>query len=208
MPRTTEANQRIREKQRAKILEGALQVFARKGRAATMADIAAAAGVSQGLAYHYFADKETLFRTLVEQLMQPSLETMERLLEQSGTSGERLDFLVSMLVEGRREHPEFFQLLYLVLSDETLPNDLRERIGKQNQVFREVLRQLIVEGQETSEVAQGDPDQLVTLVLTWLDGLSRLAWQDPERFENHFPDAKLFLRIFKTCGDGENPRIT
>jgi AcrR family transcriptional regulator len=201
MPRTAEANQRIREKQRAKILEGARHVFACKGRAATMADVAAAAGVSQGLAYRYFADKETLFRALVEQLMQPSLSTMEHLLERSGTPGERLDFLISMLVEGRREYPEFFQLLYQVLSDETIPNDLREHIGKQNQVFREVLRQLIIDGQETFEVAQGDPDQLVTLVLTWLDGLSRLAWQDPERFEKHFPDARLFLRIFKPCGN-------
>jgi AcrR family transcriptional regulator len=208
MPRTAAANQHIREKQRAKILEGARKVFAYKGRAATMADVAAAAGVSQGLAYRYFADKETLFRVLVEQLMQPSLSTMEHLLERSGTPGERLDFLVSLLAEGRREHPEFFQLLDQVLTDEAIPNDLRERIGKQNQVFREVLRQLIVEGQETSQVAQGDPDQLVTLVLTWLDGLSRLAWQDPIRFENHFPDARLFLRIFKPCSDKEKPRIT
>jgi hypothetical protein len=38
MPRTEEANQRIREAQRAKILEAAWTVFARKGRAMTMAD--------------------------------------------------------------------------------------------------------------------------------------------------------------------------
>src|SRR5690348_8540811 len=120
MPRTAEANQRIREKQREKILEGARKAFARKGRAATMADVAAAAGVSQGLAYRYFADKETLFRALVEQFMQPSLSAMEHLLEGSGMPGKRLDSLISMLVEGRREHPEFFQLLYQVLSDETI----------------------------------------------------------------------------------------
>jgi AcrR family transcriptional regulator len=201
MPRTAEANQRIREQQRAKILDGARMAFARKGRAATMTDVAAAAGVSQGLAYHYFADKETLFRALVEEFMQPSLAVMEHLQERSGTPGERLEFLISMLVEGRRDHSEFFQLMYQVLGDETLPVDLRERIGKQNQVFREVLRQLIIDGQKTFEIAQGDPDQLVTLVLTWLDGLSRLAWQDPERFEKHFPDARLFLRIFKPDGD-------
>ena len=201
MPRTPEANQRIREQQRAKILEGARQVFARKGRSATMADVAEAAGVSQGLTYHYFSDKDMLFRALVEQLMQPTLSTMERLLEQSGTPGERLDLLISTLVEGRRQYPEFFQLLYHVLNDELTPHDLRERVEKQNQVFREVFRQLILEGQETSEVAQGDPDQLVTVILTLLDGLSRLAWQDPERFEHHFPDAVLFLRIFKPCGD-------
>ena len=162
-----------------------------------MGEIAAEASVSHGLAYHYFASKEALFRALVEQLMDPALITMQHLLEKPGTPGERLGFLVSMLVEGRREHPEFFQLLSQVLSDETTPNDLRERIGRQNQVFREVLRQLIVEGQESSEIAEGDPDQLVTLVAISLDGLSRLALHDPEQFQKHFPDAKLFLRIFK-----------
>src|SRR5262245_10565427 len=58
MPRTEEANQRVREAQRAKILDGATAAIARKGWAATMADVAAAAEVSQGLAYRYFANKE------------------------------------------------------------------------------------------------------------------------------------------------------
>jgi hypothetical protein len=39
MPRTEEANQRIREVQRAKILEAAWKVFARHGLTATMASV-------------------------------------------------------------------------------------------------------------------------------------------------------------------------
>jgi AcrR family transcriptional regulator len=58
MPRTEEANQRIREAQRAKILEAAWNVFARHGLTATMADVAAAAEVSYGLVYRYFVNKE------------------------------------------------------------------------------------------------------------------------------------------------------
>jgi AcrR family transcriptional regulator len=162
-----------------------------------MADIAAEASVSQGLAYHYFADKETLFRALIEQIMQPSLASIQDLLQRPGTARERLDVLISMLVEGRRQNPEFFQLLSHLQNSEAAPPDLREQVGKQSQMVQEILRQLIVEGQENSEVAEGDPDQFVTLILTWLDGLGRLAWQDPLRFEKHFPDAGLFLRIFK-----------
>lgn len=48
MPRNTAENSRIREEQRAKILEAALRIFARKGLAATMADIANEARISQG----------------------------------------------------------------------------------------------------------------------------------------------------------------
>ncbi|MGZ3639543.1 MAG: helix-turn-helix domain-containing protein, partial [Ktedonobacterales bacterium] len=65
MPRTTEANQRIREAQRAKILQSARSVFARKGMAATITDIAAEAQISLGLAYRYFADKEAILSELV-----------------------------------------------------------------------------------------------------------------------------------------------
>ena len=43
MPRTEEANQQIRQEQRTKILNASRNVFARKGRAATMADVAAEA---------------------------------------------------------------------------------------------------------------------------------------------------------------------
>ena len=59
-PRTEESNQRIREEQRERILEAARMIFAHKGFTDTkMTDIAAAAGVSYGLAYHYFKDKYT-----------------------------------------------------------------------------------------------------------------------------------------------------
>src|SRR5262249_19343615 len=157
MPRSEEANQRIREEQRAKILDAARKIFARKGKAATMAEVAAEVEISQGLAYRYFASKEVLFNTLVEQMVQSRPSVAQRVQEMSGTPWERLNFLISTIVEARREYPEFFQLFYQVLTDETLPNDLRESVAKQGQVFQEVMKQLIIEGQATGEVAAGDP---------------------------------------------------
>jgi AcrR family transcriptional regulator len=57
------------EQRRAQILNGALWVFSTKGFAeASIKDIAAAAGIgSPGLIYHYFKDKQDVFRQLVEQ---------------------------------------------------------------------------------------------------------------------------------------------
>ena len=54
----------------ARILAGARTAFARKGMAATMADVAAAAGVSQGLPYRYFSDKNGLVRARVAEAVQ------------------------------------------------------------------------------------------------------------------------------------------
>jgi AcrR family transcriptional regulator len=64
------ANERARQDARARILAGARVAFARKGMAATMADVAVSAGVSQGLPYRYFADKDTLVRALVTEAVQ------------------------------------------------------------------------------------------------------------------------------------------
>ena len=201
MPRTEEANQRLREEQRAKILDGARRVFAQKGMAATMAEVAAAAEVSQGLAYRYFANKEAIFKALLEQVMQTALATMPRLLEMPGTPGERLEFLISRAWNGRREYPELYQMMYQMLSDEATPVNLRELVGRQGQIYQDMVRQLIVEGQATGEIAEGDPDQMVTIVLASLDGLSRWALREHEQFKKNFPDVGIILRIFKPHSD-------
>ena len=195
MPRTEAANQRIREAQRANILDAAWKVFARSGRGMTMAEVARAAHVGYGLVYHYFQTKEAILHALVEQSLSESQTAFQRFLEGPGAPGERLAFLLAQLVESRREHPEFAQLHAQVLSDEAMPADLREQAFRYGQVFADGLRRLIVEGQASGEVTVADPDQFVTAVLAFLDGLSRLAVVHPERFQQHFPDTSLLLRM-------------
>ena len=107
MPRTEEANQRIREEQRAKILNAAMVVFARKGIGATMSGVATTANVSYGLVYRYYANKEALLVELVEKVMSDSLKALEGALEMPGTPGERLLSLLAQILNGVREHLEF-----------------------------------------------------------------------------------------------------
>lgn len=196
MPRTEEAKKRIREEQRTKILEAARRIFARKGLMATVDDVAEEAGVSHGLAYRYFANKEAIFSELVMQALEAPSAGLQRFLEMPGTPGERLNVLVSAFVESRK-HPETYLLLDQVLSSEATPGDLREVVRRRSQVVQGVLRQLIVEGQAIGEVAAGDPDQLVRAILACIDGLTRWAVYDPEHYHEHFPDARIFLRMLK-----------
>src|SRR5665213_3296263 len=171
MPRTEATNQRIRDTQRARIVAAAWTVFAQKGRAATMADVAAAAEVSYGLAYRYFANKEALYQALVEEGLQVSAAWLEHCVEQPGTPRERLIALISVFVNTRRSRPELAQLLAHVLGDAATPTDLRERAVQIGRAFQNLLRQLIVQGQAMGEVRAADPDQLVTAILVTLDGL-------------------------------------
>lgn len=70
-PKPTARNRRVAgadPDKRAQIIEGARAVFASQGfDAASMSEIAAAAAVSKGTLYVYFADKEHLFVALIEQ---------------------------------------------------------------------------------------------------------------------------------------------
>ena len=186
----------MREEQRAHILEAAKRVFARKGLAATMDDIAAEASVSHGLAYRYFASKEAILSILAEQAFQADPLTFQRVLQMPMSPGERLNKLVSGLVESRR-HPEFIQLLDHMRNAEATPDELRELIHQRSHALRGVLRQLIVEGQTTGEVAAGDPDQLMRAILACLDGLVKWAEYYPEQYNEHFPAVEIFLRMLK-----------
>ena len=60
------------------------------------------------------------------------------------------------------------------------------------------MRQLIVEGQTTGEIVGDDPDQLMVALLACFNGLMKRATMlDPNDAKNHFPDAKIILRMIK-----------
>lgn len=196
MPRREAANQRVREAQRARILDGARTAFATRGLAATMADVAAAAGVSQGLAYRYFESKDEIVRALVAEALQAAPASDPR-IELTGTPGERLDALVSALVAARQARPELFQLFQHALSDPDTPGDLLVLMRRRGTVFAMTLRQMIVEAQATGDVPPDDPDELVTAVIACLDGLARLPRNHPDGSEARFPGPGIILRLLR-----------
>ena len=198
MPRSEQANEQIRKETTEKILEAAKCVFAAKGRAATMADIAAKAEISQGLAYHYFSSKEEIFETLLKQAVESGGGPAARIEQIKGTPGMRLALLISYILEDRRTKPGFSQLLYQVLADDSAPNELRQLVVKSGKVIQDKMRQLIVEAQANGEITKDDPDQLMVALLAMFDGLMKRATMlDPRDNQTHFPDAKIILRMLK-----------
>lgn len=198
MPRTKEANARIREERRAHILEAAWEVFARKGKAATMAEIAAEASVSNGLVYRYFPSKGALYAELVERTTQSSIQRIQQTLDMPGSPWERLTFLLTGALAWLREHPAYALLTHHVLSDEATPDELRELVRRQGHLSQDTMRQLIVEGQAIGQIVGEDPDQLLRTLESCLIGLALSATaQDPEQFKLHFPDVEILLRLLK-----------
>ncbi len=198
MPRTEETNQQIREEQRAKILTAARNVFARKGSAATIADVASEAGVSQGLAYRYFASKEEIFTILIKQATESSGGPAERIKQIQGTPGTRLALLISYILAENKTNPGFSQIFSQVLADDKTPSELRQLVLKNGKIIQDIIRQLIVEGQATGEITNDDPDQLMVALMACINGLMKRATMlNPEDAKKHFPEAKIILRMLK-----------
>ncbi|HEX6799385.1 MAG TPA: helix-turn-helix domain-containing protein [Ktedonobacterales bacterium] len=196
MPRSEEANARIREEQRRRILAAAERVFARKGLAAAkMSDIARAARVSYGLVYHYFATKEEIFGALIVRGLEGTQGVVEQALARDGTPWQRLEWLTRELLGGMREHPEAAMVVLQALTNEDAPQQVREWARLQGFAVRDGFRRLIAEGQAVGEVVAGDADQLASLYGALIEGLAvDAAFIQPQR---PLPDALAVLRMLK-----------
>lgn len=174
MPRSREQNEFIKDETRQKIVDAARGLFAKKGLAATsVADIAAAAGISAGLLYHYFASKEQLFGELVRTAVEGSggsIGEIERLdLDCSG----KIKLISSLMAGGLSKDDtlaQFFLLMMRASLDGNLDGD-GEAKGSQKPV--ELLAKIIAEGQaeHNGKVKPGDPVALSLLYWAAVQGL-------------------------------------
>ena len=125
------------EVRRQEILGAALQIFGEKGYEKTsIADIAKAIGVAQGLCYRYFPSKEALFDSVIEQyaslLAEPFAQyeketdrPLRQIIEEMPATIEDRDSRYYALFHGA-ENAKFHVLLSLKLCEKLVP--LAERI--------------------------------------------------------------------------------
>jgi AcrR family transcriptional regulator len=85
------------EQTRARILAAALAVFRERGfEAATMREIAAAAGMAVGAAYYYFDSKDALVMAFYEQAQEEMAAQAERILAAAKTLEQRLRGIIGL----------------------------------------------------------------------------------------------------------------
>jgi AcrR family transcriptional regulator len=199
MPRTEEANQRIRAERRKQILDAAAQIFAHKGLAgARTADIATACKMSEGNLFHYFASKEDVFAAVVEAALHASGTPAQAVLQQPGSPLEKLRWLLQDYLPGLWSKPAYFLVILQALNSETTPEALRERVLEQSARTLRIYQQLIIEGQATGEVVQGDPTLLALAFGACIQGLGSGVLHWPRLLGvNEPPDPEVALHILK-----------
>jgi AcrR family transcriptional regulator len=195
MPRTEQAFQHIRDESKQHILDAAAEVFAKKGVANTkIIDLAEAAGVSQGLLYRYFTDKDDVFVALLERAVNGVNDIAQTCLERAGTPLEKLHWLTEQVLQGMSQGPVYMQLISQAMA---LSGRAQATIWKMETVVK-ILRDLISEGQAVGQIAKRDPDQLVILYLGCLYGLAAGRSFSIPWLNEHFPVADAVLQILKS----------
>jgi AcrR family transcriptional regulator len=105
------------ERSRRQVLDSALGLFSHQGyRATTMREIADRAGVSTGNCYHHFPDKETIFRTLLEEFWKIT-ETKRYPFTRTLTSGRFPDDIEQLGYAARDSVREFRNYMLLIYVD-------------------------------------------------------------------------------------------
>lgn len=104
------------ERSRGLILEAALQLFSKQGyRGTSIREIAEEAGISTGNVYHHFPDKETLFRTLLDQYWE-AIDTPEFPFNKALAAGafpNDLEALAEAARESVRAYRRHVALIYV-----------------------------------------------------------------------------------------------
>jgi len=121
--------ERAREHARKDILLAAAEVFARRGyAAATLAELAEAAGFAAPSLYRYFESKEEIFRSLVDLLLEEFGGTFEAPADPGSPLPARLQALFAVQAKLAVHHRHLIALLRLPDATEALVA-VRRRLG-------------------------------------------------------------------------------
>ncbi|NUU62776.1 TetR/AcrR family transcriptional regulator [Paenibacillus agri] len=168
MTKTQPSNQ---DERRSAIMQAAFTLFGQVGYTkATMKDIAAKAGVAQGLIGYHFSTKETLLVEVVrEWMINQGMKAAFAKLDLHLSPAELLQQGLRHVVEFRKENPEWFTLL-ISLWTESVNN---EKLAKELLELYKEMKSGIIEIIDRMELQlnQSEKENFAALIQAVFDGL-------------------------------------
>jgi AcrR family transcriptional regulator len=157
------------------ILDAARRVFAEKGYdGASIAEIARAAQISDGLAYRYFRSKRDLLFAVLQKFYERNLIDLEAQVFKHERFRDRLQALI-------RRHIEVFvadaDLCRLFIAEVRVASDYDgSAIQEMNRRYTSVLTRIVKEAVKTGEIRSGVNPSLLRDVL--FGAVEHLAWRN------------------------------
>jgi AcrR family transcriptional regulator len=143
-----------------RILAASVRLFAEQGFESTsVQEIVAAAGVTKGAMYHYFASKDDLLYEIYHRLLGLQTERLNTIADGPGTAEERVRAAAADVVETTLtsidEAIVFFRSMHM------LPLDKRAQVRTERRRYHERFRGLVEEGQRAGAFRKDVPADLV-----------------------------------------------
>lgn len=165
---------------RRRLLAAAVELFARKGYAATgVQEIVTACGVTKPVLYYYFGSKEGLFLAVMQEALEMFESTIEGALSGAGSARERIGRLldgVFALILDNLEVARLAHALYFGPSQDAPVFDMEIF----HQRLQDVVRALVAEGQASGELREGQPEIVAMALLGALDIAEGIALCHPD----------------------------
>lgn len=174
MPRSPADNQQLKDARREAILRAATRVFAKKGFSGTkISDMANEAGLSHGLVYHYFANKEAVFTAILEDKLCRSRKVMDEDESLPGTSLDRMRSSIGQWLERVRVEPDMSLVVTQALMNDTLTPETRAMLMRQLREGYENVTLRIARGQAKGEIGTHAPAaELASALMCFMRGLA------------------------------------
>lgn len=163
------------EARRESIVLAARSVFMAKGYvAATVTDIAQAAGVSDGLLYRYFGGKRELLMEVLEVFYTDIISGTERAIGKEPTFQRKLEVLVQGHLQAFADDPDLCRLF--ISEVRTLDDYVGSTTQELNRRYTHILVDLIGWGQDNGFIARDADPRLIRDFL--FGGIEHLAWRE------------------------------
>lgn len=140
MPRTKEQFEEIRKSSRQKILDAALEVFAKQGyHSATVDAIAKTAGISKGLMYNYFKSKDEVLNELMIGMMEALMcEYMPLKPSKKFTKDDIIKF-INVGIDIVLQKPYYWKLYFSVFAQPEVMSIVYKKMMKMGKPYVEGL---------------------------------------------------------------------
>ena len=142
---------------RTAVLDAARQLLVREGyRDLSMRDVANAVGCSVSSIYLYFAGKDALVHTLMDEGFERWYRRMREIADGAGTPREKLEAICRAYVEFGLANREFYEIMYMFHSDRLAryPKELFRRARRNIDLMAELVEAYAPESTPTPNDAR------------------------------------------------------
>ena len=161
-----------KEEKRQQIMKTAIELFIKKGyKMVTTREIAAEAGVSKGILYHYFKNKDDLFEQTICEHMFKTIADKTLLLKDHTNPREHLDKWIELCCGAgdhinKRFHMMFDFIIYC--SDEKKMREVNSGIYDE---MRSIIRHIITDASPELSKEPQKLDIICNMIIAFVDGI-------------------------------------